>query len=663
MLTYSRRMWPSGPLQLCASIILLASLAAGADTPQGLSTPPTGATLIDRTGWTATADSFAPGHEPAKVFDNDVNTFWQSKAGAPLPHSITIDMKSSYLINSVSYLPQQVPTSNGNIQAHTIQLSSNGQDWGEPVAFGTYRNDNSTKTTLFESTNTRYVRLSATNGNSAIASNIKVYSTTFPAPAPGLGVWSPTIDFPLIPVAAAVEHDTGKLLVWSSFTESHFNKGLDGVNPGGKTVTGTYDPATKTVSELTVTNTNHDMFCPGISLDASGRVVVTGGNNAPRTSIFDPSTNSWSSAANMNIGRGYQSQATLSDGRIFTIGGSWSGGVGNKNGEVYDTGTNVWKKLPACLSKALYTNDKEGEYKQDNHPWIFGWKQGSIFQAGPSKQMNWYGTSGTGSQKTAGLRAGDDHSMNGNAVMYDAVAGRILTLGGSIDYSGSLATPNAHIITINVPNSTPSVVTLRSMNYQRMFHNSVVLPDGKVFITGGQTRGQSFTDFNSNLTPEMFDPATSTFTRLAANVIPRNYHSVALLLPDATVFNGGGGLCGTCSANHFDGQIYTPEYLLTGGARPVITALSKASVPVGATFTATTNAAVAKWSLLRFGSVTHTINTDQRRIPLTPSAAGLTYTFQLPADPGVALPGYYMLFAVNSAGVPSIAKTIKVTIA
>jgi len=29
-----------------------------------------------------------------------------------------------------------------------------------------------------------------------------------------------------------------------------------------------------------------------------------------------------------------QSTAAMSDGRVFVIGGSWAGGVGNKNGEV-----------------------------------------------------------------------------------------------------------------------------------------------------------------------------------------------------------------------------------------------------------------------------------------------------------------------------------------
>ena len=65
---------------------------------------------------------------------------------------------------------------------------------------------------------------------------------------------------------------------------------------------------------------------------------------------------------------------------------------------------------------------------------LFAWKGATIFQAGPSKAMNWYGTSGTGSHIAAGPRAGDGDAMCGNAVMYDATAGKILVIGGAIDY-------------------------------------------------------------------------------------------------------------------------------------------------------------------------------------------------------------------------------------
>ena len=42
---------------------------------------------------------------------------------------------------------------------------------------------------------------------------------------------------------------------------------------------------------------------------------------------------------------------------------------------------------------------------------------------------------------------------------------------------------------------------------------------------------------------------------MATGPTPRNYHSVALLLPDGRVFSGGGGLCGPCATNHPDAQI------------------------------------------------------------------------------------------------------------
>ena len=65
---------------------------------------------------------------------------------------------------------------------------------------------------------------------------------------------------------------------------------------------------------------------------------------------------------------------------------------------------------------------------------LFGWSGATVFQAGPSKAMNWYGTNGTGSQEPAGLRGDDTDAMCGNAVMYDATAGKILVTGGSVDY-------------------------------------------------------------------------------------------------------------------------------------------------------------------------------------------------------------------------------------
>ena len=281
--------------------------------------------------------------------------------------------------------------------------------------------------------------------------------------------------------------------------------------------------------------------------------------------------------------------------------------------------------------------------------------------------MNWYGTTGSGSQAAAGNRASD--AMCANAAMYDAVNGKILAVGGSPAYSQVNSTSDAYIITIGTPPAVATTTTIGNMAYQRSFANSVILPDGTVLIVGGQIYANPFHDETSQFIPELFNPATNTFTQLAPAAIPRNYHSTAVLLPDATIISAGGGLCGNCDTNHYDGQIFRPPYLYNAAGalatRPVITSVSVASIKYGGRFTVATNSPIGKkgFSLIRMGSTTHTVNTDQRRIALTISTSqGNTYTLAVPSDPGVAIPGYWFLFAVNSAGVPSVAQKIQITL-
>ena len=349
------------------------------------------------------------------------------------------------------------------------------------------------------------------------------------------------------------------------------------------------------------------------------------------------------------------------------IGASWSGGTGGKNGELYNPASNTWTVLNGAPVAPMLTGDAQGVYRADNHGWLVSWSNDYVFQAGPSVAMNWYGTTNGGSQAGAGSRTGDTDAMCGIAALYDAVAGNILTAGGSPDYQDSDATSNAHVINIatGAPPNTPTVTGINNMAYARSFACSVILPDGTVFIVGGQVYANPFSDDTAQFTPELFNPADNSFRQLAPMAIPRTYHSTAVLLPDGTVASGGGGLCGNCATNHFDAQLYSPPYLFNGdsslAARPTINSVSAGSVAVGNTFSITTDRACDSFSLIRLSTTTHTVNTDQRRIPLTPSGtAGTTYTFTLPGDPGVALPGYWYIWALDG-GVPSISKTIQVT--
>ncbi len=82
---------------------------------------------ISQTGWTATADSAQVGNPASAAIDGGNTTFWHSQYSPnldPLPHMITIDMKQSYLVGSITYLPRQDGNNNGHIGQHVISFRS-----------------------------------------------------------------------------------------------------------------------------------------------------------------------------------------------------------------------------------------------------------------------------------------------------------------------------------------------------------------------------------------------------------------------------------------------------------------------------------------------------------------------------------------------------------
>ncbi|MEU5216962.1 discoidin domain-containing protein [Streptomyces sp. NPDC020807] len=629
-----------------------------------LGDPGTPAATVDlpRTGWTATASDEETTKENGRagnVLDGDAATHWHSRyAGTPvpLPHSITIDMHRTASVAALVFQPRRDGV-NGRVGAYTVTTSTDGTTFGAPVARGTWRDDNTVKTATFTSTvSTRFIRLTATGeaGNRGPWSSAAEIRLSGPANPAAHGSWSRITGFPLVPVATAVLPGN-KLLAWSAYAVDRFG------GSNGYTQTAILDLKTGTVTQRRIDNTGHDMFCPGIAMLADGRVLVTGGSNAEKASIYDPATDTWTATADMNIARGYQAMTLLSTGEAFVLGGSWSGAAGDKSGEVWSPATRTWRTLPGVPATPAMTADPAGAYRADNHMWLYATTGGKVLQLGPSKMMNWITTGGSGTLKPAGLRADSPDAMTGNAVAYDI--GKLLTLGGSTAYQNVPATRRAYTVSISAGQATSA--RTGDMDHARGFSNSVVLPDGKVAVFGGQSFPVPFSDATSVLTPELWNPATGRFTPLASMAIPRNYHSVANLLPDGRIFSGGGGLCGDCATNHADGAVFTPPYLLnadgTPKPRPVVSGGVPARAAAGSSLTVTTQGAVSSFVLMRAAAATHSTDNDQRRVPLRSTAVTTgTYTVSLPADKGAVIPGTYMLFALNAQGVPSVAKFITV---
>ena len=139
----------------------------------------------------------------------------------------------------------------------------------------------------------------------------------------------------------------------------------------------------------------------------------------------------------------------------------------------------------------------------------------------------------------------------------------------------------------------------------------------------------------------------------------RNYHSTAMLLPDGRVLVAGGGRLPP-AADFLTAEIFSPPYLFKG-ARPTI-ASAPALMPQSGTVIVETPQAldIASVAMIRLPSVTHTLDMDQRYLPLSFSAEAGRLIVSGPGSPALAPPGYYMLVIVDRQGIPSTASFVRV---
>ena len=476
------------------------------------------------------------------------------------------------------------------------------------------------------------------------------------------GRWSDVIPLgtttdPVVAAAAAVRPD-GQVVGWSSWGGQVFG----GSDSPDQTVTVLFDPTTNASSVSMVTNTVHDMFCPGTSLLDDGRLHVSGGDTeyTDKTSLYDPATGSWEPAAMMTQPRWYSSSVTLADGRVLTLGGNTysSKDMGDTgNAEIYDSSTNTWAKADG-IALAPFMVGQKSLSRANEHIRLLVAPDGRVIATGPTKNMQWISTSGTGAVTPAGTR-GNETTQNNVTVMYDV--GKILSAGGNVSYNKAYnsATPpqyipssnQSHTVDVNASALVNGLAQVRAtppMKYPRANGNGVVLPDGQVFVTGGSDNAVSFSDDGAVLASEMFDPATNTWREMPAMAIPHGYHSWSLLLTDGRVLVGGGGLCKdtvTDCPNHPNVQFYSPPYLFAAG-RPSITAAPSSVTADGSPFAVSVSGTVTGFSLIRMSSATHSTNTDQRflRLEATQTSAGWSVTS--PINRNVARPG--LLHAVRA---------------
>ena len=388
------------------------------------------------------------------------------------------------------------------------------------------------------------------------------------------GEWALGSPLPIVPAHSHML-PTGKVLIHSV---------------GNASVSGEesrlWDPVTATVS--TVATSGYNNFCSGHTYLADGRLLVAGGHSIDfvglaKASTFNPFTGNWTALPDMNAGRWYPTSTTLVNGDVLVIAGAINSSVGmNTLPQVFQAATSTWRNLTnALLSLDLY-------------PMMHLAPNGRVFNSGPGTVTRYLDTSGTGAWSVVAAR--QLHRDYGSSVLY--ADGKILLLGGA-----NPPTNTAEVIDLNLP--SPVWRSVAPMARARRHLNATLLPDGKVLVTGG-TSGPGFNNPDTPvLAAEMWNPVTETWASMASGFIPRLYHSGALLLPDGRVFVTGGD-------GYNQAEVYSPPYLFRG-ARPAIAA-APASVTYGQTFfVETPNAtSIARVACVGLSSVTHAFNMNQR---------------------------------------------------
>jgi len=459
-------------------------------------------------------------------------------------------------------------------------------------------------------------------------------------------MWSPVYNWPLVAVHATLLPDGRVLTFGSSAT-------------GQQGATGIYDVWDSTLApdagHLTLPNgTGTDIFCSSnllfapLSAQSTASVFIAGGDNwngssttnsaNPNSNIFDVTTRTLTRQTNMQSPRWYSTSTTLLNGEIYIQGGSG----GNQRPEV--RGLNGTFRLLSGANTAGMDS---------NYPRNYVAPDGRIFGYDSNGWMYYVDPTGTGSFSIAGQLNSSYASWTGSSAMFRP--GRILHLSGS--------SSNAAII--DITSGAPVLTPTQSLSSQRAWVNATILANGQVLATSGSQVANTLTGVNTKA--EIWDPVTGQWMVGPAAVKPRLYHSNALLLPDASVLVSGGGATvpvGTGPSDNLNAEIYYPPYLFTASGqrapRPVVTAVPDwADIGKVIAVDVSNATSVSRVTLVKTGASTHSYNMDQRFVDLTFGANGLHLSVQMPSHASDATPGYYQLFVFDQAGVPSVARVIR----
>jgi len=432
-----------------------------------------------------------------------------------------------------------------------------------------------------------------------------------------------------------------------------------------------------------------DAFCSVVRVLDNNRVFIIGGNKSRlsklpdtqnRTMIYDVKNKKFSLSKNLNFKRWYGSAVISGDEKMFIFGGKeLQTGKASSIPEMIDLKDidQGWQILEQSESNDLFGSKDFDEW---NYPRSFLASDGNI--VGISYNKTWvmdlnndYRVLKTGEiplVKNGISKVLETANPSVNDYKYDL---KLLNIGSAVGSSNSVVmiakdkvlvlggrqkdeknySSSNKVFQIDFSNTfKPKIEELKSMNFARSNGDATILPDGNIFINGGQSYNEQYSVF----TPEIYNPYTQTTKNMSDSYFRRNYHSTSLLLPDGRILTAGGDV--------WNAEIFYPPYLFDKdknnktvlAERPKIINLEK-NIKRGQDINIDIEGEISKVSLISTGSTTHAQGSESkfRDIDFT-KLSNNKIQIKLDNNPNNIQNGTYLLFILNSKGTPSEGKIV-----
>jgi len=379
-----------------------------------------------------------------------------------------------------------------------------------------------------------FVLVAGGNGPSGTLASAEVYDQAH-------GLWSPVSDM----ATHRYEHTAtllpnGKVLVAG---------GLNGSRSSLESAY-LYDPDTGTFSQTGSMSIGRDLATA--TLLPTGKVLVTGGispDGIPlsSTELYDPATGDWSMTGDMTIGRAWHAATLLGNGKVLVTGGDDPTFNELQSAELYDPATGTWSATGAMTEARV---------------------------AHSSTLLN------TGEV----LVTGSTRSFSTFPDLYDPVTGTfslavVMHVPRFAPKAALLPTGNVLVAGGTDPSARPTneaelydpafdptigrigrwIVT-GSMNVPRVYFSAVMLPNGNVLVSGGET------GTGPTASSDFYVPSTGNWQVTGIMTDTRKQHTGTLLNTGKVLVTGGlnGQSQSLATAELYDPGPLPPPVQLTG---------------------------------------------------------------------------------------------------